>query len=169
MITSPIQAIEAIAKSEDRSRAIVFFLFFARFEYALKRTGFVTLSADAKANWTEYAQRHSELLERNSEERLGEAVAYLEKVPPKKQIVDSSGYLRWSDDFFTGSCDLARVFTLVRRIRNNLFHGGKFPEGPENDISRDRMLLDAGLVVMQACLDSDERLRTMFLDHLEDD
>jgi hypothetical protein len=54
-IMSPIASIEKIARSEDRARAIVFFLFFARFEYALKRAGFVRTQgakADAMADWT---------------------------------------------------------------------------------------------------------------------
>ena len=34
---TPLKAIQRIARSEDRLLAIQFFLFFSRFEYALKR------------------------------------------------------------------------------------------------------------------------------------
>jgi hypothetical protein len=162
---SPIVAIEQIARSEDRARAIVFFLFFARFEYALKRAGFTSKKEEAMADWTKYAGSFTNLLTENNEERFKGAIALLQSEPPKKQVV-SGGRLAWSADNYTGSFDLARIFVLVCRVRNNLFHGGKFPEGPEADISRDQKLLDAGIVIMQGCLDFDEHLRHYFLEDL---
>jgi hypothetical protein len=41
---------------------------------------------------------------------------------------------------------------MVRRVRNNLFHGGKFlaPEGAEND--RDQLLVQHSLTVLRACI-----------------
>lgn len=165
MSESPLQAIESIVNNEDRKPAIVFFLFFARFEYALKRVGFVLRSKDAKTDWMAFGRLHSDLLEKSKEERLREAVAYLQNSPPKKQIV-SRGGLQWMPDCYIGRWDLVRILTLVCRIRNNLFHGGKFPEGPEDDVSRDTKLLDAGVIIMQACLDSDDHLRHFFLEEL---
>jgi hypothetical protein len=162
---SPIALIEKIARSEDRARAIVFFLFFARFEYALKRAGFTSKREEAMADWKKYARSVASLLTENNEERFKEAVALLQSEPPKKQFV-LGGRLSWRADHDTGSFDLARIFVLVCRVRNNLFHGGKFPEGPEADISRDQKLLDAGIVIMQGCLDFDERLRHSFLEDL---
>jgi hypothetical protein len=85
--------------------------------------------------------------------------------PPMKQFV-SDGGLEFRPDRYTGSFDLARIFELVRRVRNNLFHGGKFQNGPEKDASRDQELLDAGITIMQACLDFDTNLRHWFLEGL---
>src|SRR6266496_5519848 len=138
---SPLKAIEHIAKSDDRARAITFFLFFARFEYALKRAGFVRDPEQPKADWDEYARRQSDLLDKNTEVQFRDAVAYLKKSPPKKQVISQHGELGWSDDRFSGPLDLSRVFILVRRVRNNLFHGEKFPIDPEGEFSRDRKLL----------------------------
>ena len=162
---SPITSIEEIARSEDRARAIVFFLFFARFEYALKRAGFTCKGEVAMADWTKYARSIASLLTENNEERFKGAVALFQSEPPKKQVV-SGGRLSWRADHETGSFDLVRVLLLVCRVRNNLFHGGKFPEGPEADISRDEKLLDAGIAIMQGCLDFDEHLRHCFLEDL---
>lgn len=69
-------------------------------------------------------------------------------------------------DNFSDAFDLDRLLVLVRRIRNNLFHGGKFPEGPEDDASRDRELLKSDIAVLQACLESDPQLMTSFLQGL---
>jgi hypothetical protein len=164
---SPRASIERIARSEDRERAIIFFLFFARIEYALKRADFTckTEKGDAMADWGKYARSVAGLTEKNKEERFRAAVSLLKDEPPKKQIV-SSGRLAWSADRYTGPFDLARIFDLLHRVRNNLFHGGKFPEGPEEETSRDQELLDACINITQACLDSDEHLRHCFLEEL---
>ena len=166
MSTSCRQAIEQIAQREDRALAIVFFLFFSRFEYALKRAGFVRGLDDAQADWAEYGRRHVTLLQADQDDSFRQAVDYLRQSPPKKQVV-TNGILAWNADRYTADFDLGRVLTLVCRTRNNLFHGGKFPKGHEPDISRDRHLLEVGLTIMQACLDHDETLRHIFLEALE--
>ncbi len=38
----------------------------------------------------------------------------------------------------------------VRRVRNNLFHGGKYFE--EDAVNRDERLIDCSLVVLEACV-----------------
>ena len=182
-----MSSIERIAKSTDHERAVVFFLFFARFEYALKEAGFVEKrrnrasehcaphggdarvrqSKDAKVNWTKYAAHCSALLANNKQSRFQRAVKYLRKNPPKKQIV-SGDRLDMTDDAFAGTWDMDRVLTLVRRIRNNLFHGGKRLVGhPEEAVSRDTELLNAGLAVVEACLDADAHLNSAFLEGLD--
>lgn len=162
---SPLHAIESIAKAEDLGRAIVFFLFFARFEYALKRAGYVSSSHDAKADWNRFAEGHATLLSSKRSDEFERAVQLIRDSPPKKQTI-REGRLGWAADNFVGTFDEARLLILVCRIRNNLFHGGKFPDGPEDDIARDRALLEAGLTVMQECLDVDTNLRILFLDQL---
>jgi len=182
-----LSSIERIAKSAVHERAIVFFLFFARFEYALKKAGFVekrsnrapkhcTLhggnarvrqSKDAETDWTKYAAHCSAFLANNKQPRFQRAVEYLQKHPPKKQTLSGSR-LHWTDDSFTGAWDMDRVLTLVRRVRNNLLHGGKRLVGhPEEAISRDKKLLNAGLTVMEACLDWDTNLKSAFLEELD--
>ena len=162
---TPIKAIEQIATIEDRSRAIVFFLFFSRFEYALKRAGYVAASEEAKADWNRYARENPAMFEKILASSAGKAAAFLQSAPPKKQVV-TDRRLDWKVDNYSAKFDLERLFTLVRRIRNNLFHGGKFPAGPEEELSRDQRLLDAGLAIMQVCLDQDLRLQSYFLEEL---
>ena len=161
-------AIEKIAKDGDRKRAVVFFLFFARFEYALKQARFVRRNGNrAEADWTRYAEHCAPLLDNNIQPRFQRAVEYLRNNPPKKQIVSGSR-LEWTDDSLSGAWDVDRLLTLVRRVRNNLFHGGKSLVGhPEEAISRDAKLLNAALAVLEACLDWDSNLRSLFLEELD--
>jgi len=187
MSSLALSLIERIAKSANRKRAVVFFLFFARFEYALKEAGFVKQrsnraaehgaphhagagvrqSKDAEVDWRKYSEHCAALLTNYKKLRFQKAIEYLRKKPPKKQIV-SGDRLDWTDDSFTGTWDMDRVLTLVRRVRNNLFHGGKrLVEHPEEAVSRDTKLLNAGLAVMEACLDWDTNLNSVFLEELD--
>lgn len=163
---TPLEAIERIAKSDDRDQAIIFFLFFSRFEYALKRAGFVAEVGDAKADWTRYAQQRPHLIANARDARFRGAVALLEQQTPKKQVL-IDGQLDWRGDRYDGEFTLDRIFTLVRRIRNNLFHGGKFPSGEQSAIERDRNLIRAGIAIMQMCLEDDNQLECLFLEELE--
>jgi hypothetical protein len=118
---SPIASIEQIARSEDRARAIVFFLFFARFEYALKRAGFTQEREEAMADWEKYAHSGvADLVAKNNKELLKAAVDLLQSKPPRKQVV-SEGRLDFSADRYMGSFGLARIFVLVCRVANESF------------------------------------------------
>lgn len=160
-----VDAIQEIAKRDDRSRDVVFFFYFARFEYALKRAGFGTETDDAQPDWDAFARKHSTLVTTDNEPGFQEAVAYLRGSPPKKQVATSTG-LEWTDDDFHGQFDLPRVLVLVRRVRNNLFHGGKFQSGLAAEVSRDTKLLDASLAVMEACLRSEPSVSYHFSEGL---
>jgi len=45
-----------------------------------------------------------------------------------------------------------RLLLLVRRVRNNLFHGGKFSNEAFEDIDRQERLLKGSLLVLKECL-----------------
>jgi hypothetical protein len=63
---------------------------------------------------------------------------------------------------------LTWLLLAIRTVRNNLFHGGKFPLIPMPDPSRDRDLLIHSLTILDAMLQLDVNVRTMFFEHLED-
>jgi hypothetical protein len=46
-------------------------------------------------------------------------------------------------------------------VRNNLFHGGKYLDGDEFEVARDRDILSAALAVLNglSCLDPDIKAR----------
>lgn len=47
-----------------------------------------------------------------------------------------------------GISDEQYVIELLKTVRNNLFHGGKYPDGPVEEIARNREILRASLVVL---------------------
>ena len=168
MTHSALDVIQQIVKSEDRALAYEFFLFFSRFEYALKRAGFVQANREGKvyaADWKCFTHKMGDLLSTCTDDSFRDAVAYIRSHPPKIQVLLGKR-LAWDKDDFANPFDVDRLLELVRRIRNNLFHGGKFPEGPEDDVSRDRKLLRSGITILRACLESSPTLMTPFLQGL---
>jgi hypothetical protein len=134
----------------DPRLACEFLAVFARYEFALKASGFAE-GDDAKAAWDRYARNIDAGLTQLNSAELTAAVDYLLGQPPKKQIL-VNGKLQWRDappDVHLPRAEQALL--MVRRVRNNLFHGGKFIPGDE----RDQVLVNHSLVVLQACLPLD--------------
>jgi hypothetical protein len=78
-----------------------------------------------------------------------------------RQIV-KDGELSWKDA--EAVKDIWSLFLAVRRVRNNLFHGGKLPQpiGPIPDVSRDQKLLAQTLGVLQFALEKSPHLKELF-------
>jgi hypothetical protein len=139
------------SRSESEVSLVLEFLFtFSRFEYALKRAGYRGQDGEAaKAEWDRFENDLTAL----SGDELAPVLArgeYILTTPPKKQVAHGGG-LGWEDSAPTAS-RIKTVLIYVCRVRNNLFHGGKFPEGPVHDVARDRDLLRAGISVLRALL-----------------
>jgi hypothetical protein len=68
--------------------------------------------------------------------------------------------MEWKTAVCDGAVELERLLCYVRRVRNNLFHGGKFWAGYEWE--RDQELVDASIRVLHACLSLDDRVRDFY-------
>jgi len=138
----------------DPALACEFLGVFARYEFALKAAGFADGDEKkAEAAWDRYARAIDARFSGLNSAELKTAVDYLLGRPPKKQIV-VKGKIDWLDA--PPDVNLPRaeqVFVMVRRVRNNLFHGGKFLAAEAGgDPDRDRLLVDHALTVLRACL-----------------
>lgn len=136
----------------DRELACEFLGIFARYEYALKAVGFANGDdRDVKAAWDQFARSIDAKLAQLDDEDLRTAATYLLREPPKKQILQNKR-LRWLDSPPDANLPQAeQVLLMVRRVRNNLFHGGKFLE-PQGNGERDHLLVSRSLTVLLACL-----------------
>ncbi|MGO9058111.1 MAG: hypothetical protein ACLQU2_12135 [Candidatus Binataceae bacterium] len=138
-----------------------FFGVFSRFEFALKEKGFLKGRQRAKPkkqraepDWCAFACKVVLRVEPGSE--LDQAITYLIKHPPWIQMCD----LEWEFQPLCGSTTTARAIDAARRVRNNLFHGGKHtPHSPDG---HDEILVRCALAVLRACLEQDEDLRAIF-------
>ena len=125
------------------------FRVFAQFEYCLKVTGYCVAGPGNAANpdWTRFARELPPLTEQAGAD-VAVAIAYMLGHPPKKQVyVDD--VLQWRIVAPQAQNENDLIFLYVRRVRNNLFHGGKF-NGRFFDPERSRELLEYSKVKLQA-------------------
>jgi hypothetical protein len=128
-------------------------------ESALKNSDFHCGDGDAKANWTKFGNSILGKLEADPE--LSEAVKYFAKQPPRKQVI-INGHLDWKDVNKQHHATL-ELLECVKRVRNNLFHGGKFsPTGEWFMPVRDEALFVHSISVLKACLRASEKLRAAY-------
>jgi len=57
---------------------------------------------------------------------------------------------------------LTLLLGCIRIVRNNLFHGGKFPLAPVQEPARNPLLLHHALVIIYACLPLDAEVNAYF-------
>jgi len=150
------ESIRKIGDSTDRKLAWYFFVFFSRFEYALKRGGYLAEgSGKAEPNWDRFASKNSEKFQAIENARLKQAIDYFKSSPPRRQV-RCDGHLDWSDPLkYTNGPLFVWLLLAIRTVRNNLFHGGKFPGFPVADPSRDRDLIENAIVVLEHALPLD--------------
>jgi hypothetical protein len=133
---------------------------FARFEYALKAAGFHNGDGDAQPNWRAFAESVADVFENPSASELSDSIRYILEHPPKKQVI-ANGLLAWSVSEPCTDLKSDRVLLYVRRVRNNLFHGGKF-NGRWFEPQRSERLLRHCLTILDACVDASKDVNDAF-------
>lgn len=138
----------------DEKIVFDFFSLFSRFEFALKRAGFLMHEKNAKPDWETYASALRGLFSKTDDEEFKIACAYLKGWPPKKQVVIQKKLAWEPTKQESGEPEERYVLRLVSIVRNNLFHGGKYPYtfGPTTNDDRNRRLLKDSVVILKQCL-----------------
>jgi hypothetical protein len=142
----------------DHNLLFEFFLTFARFEFALKAAGFVFGDLQrARPDWDRFG-RSLDLDTARRDPSCAAAVEYFSLHPPWRQVVTAEG-LAWDSTvgFATVEC-MEQVLDLVRRVRNNLFHGGKFSDEVHGGPNRNDRLLRHSLAILHRCLELSPRV-----------
>jgi len=162
-LASSRKSIEDEFKIPDKVKselATDFFHVFARFEYALKTVGYYKNQEDAKPNWDKFAIELEDIFQNPSPGKFADAVNYFKENPPKKQIINSNNELGWA--LIEPSSYLAdKILIYVKKVRNNLFHGGKASTIPLLE-PRDEKLLKHSLVILKKCLSENSKVRMAF-------
>ncbi len=140
----------------DHDLLFEFFLTFARFEFSLKAAGFVTGDhREAKPDWLGFGETLDLDLARQ-DSKCAEAIDYLGLHPPWRQVMKANALAWDSTVAFTRLDRLQCVLDLVRRVRNNLFHGGKFNDEVHSGPGRNELLIRHSLSVLHRCLELSE-------------
>ena len=152
----------------DRELLFEFYLTFSRFEYALKASGLFKrpnsksikkfkekgVLPEAQPDLDRFAVslRDRDAFHANRTQALKQACEYILNSPPMKQVIINDGVAWETTVRPTSETEVEFLLRMVRCIRNNLFHGGKYNIEVHEDTGRTEMLLRSSLVILEECL-----------------
>lgn len=132
--------------------AFKLFKIFAQYEFFLKMHGFTSegLNNGINLNWDKFSNEIGAQIFENKNDQLQIAIDNLFNAPPKKQIL-KEGKLSWQGQ--KNDTDIKKtpqlLFSYIRRVRNNLYHGGKF-SGHWFDPERSETLINSSLIILES-------------------
>lgn len=139
----------------DREIVLAFFWKFSVFECALKREGFLRRGRNdvAEPDWAKFGKWICGRFRDVRSSAFPDALHTLIDARPRRQIVRGA-VLGWEEiQRRDEESEEEFVLRLVRAARNNLFHGGKYPDGSIEEIARDKTILEAALAVLEGCFE----------------
>lgn len=147
----------------DKELACEFLGVFSRLECALKECGFVSGDGNrVKADWRKFAGNINKEFAAIDDGVTKAARDYLLNFPPKKQVL-RNGNVQWVDIILDPNWSSAEsTLFMIRQVRNNLFHGGKFLKSPESVNDRDKLLVKNSLIVLYACISFHDCLKNVY-------
>ena len=137
----------------DRELVLEFFWKFSVFECALKREGFLRADRNrgAQPDWGKFGQSIRGRFGEVHANGFQDGLRTLIRASPRRQVV-RGGQLGWQPIQQQGEeSEEEFALRLVKTARNNLFHGGKYPDGPVEEVARNKEILRAALGVLQCC------------------
>jgi len=142
--------------------ACEFLAVFSRFEYALKSTGYVKGNGDwLRVAWKQFGRDVDERFRTDMTKEVIDAVGFLTDQPPRKQVFSKG--LRFKDCPPDAQQPKAvQVLLMVGRVRNNLFHGGKYLSEGETEAGRNEHLVRCSVIVLEYCLRLDLNVQASY-------
>lgn len=149
----------------DQGLVSDFFILFCCFEYALKRGG--CLREDKTGPWPDwwrFADDNCQVFDGQTDDAFHQATEYLIANPPRLQTKTEGGVVDYEANPrpMAGDSRLRQAVNAMQRVRNNLFHGGKFRNGEIEDPARNECLLRHSITVLEHAVELDERLKRVF-------
>lgn len=146
----------------SKELALEFFLVFSRVEFALKAAGYAYQSRDgAKPAWDRFARELKDTFNPDINAELETAYAYYIGLPPQKQVF-KDGVLGWENSIPTNHSPIETLMIYIRRVRNNLFHGGKFNPQNYDETERNEYLLKFALCILKETLNLNHRVQRAY-------
>ena len=138
---------------------IEFMAVFSRFEYALKSAGFAYGGSKiVNPAWDKFANEIHHQFEQIDDEPLRKSVKFLLEKPPRKQVLIDDKLSFKEQIIDKQQCTTQQSLKMIRTVRNNLFHGGKYCIGEENEDGRNQQLVESSLKVLEHCCQLDKEV-----------
>ena len=152
------------ATSVQKELLLKFVIVFSRFEYALKRGGYRQKGDAAKPDWDKFAQE-CESLQPEAVLQLKTSGEYLISRPPGKQVYIDDDCLDFVPIKFANEPHLAeKLIRYIKTVRNNLFHGGKYPGKYIDEPGRNAELLESSIATLICLLKTNKKLQGLFIE-----
>ena len=90
------------------------------------------------------------------DQELSRAVKFLLTEPPRKQVLNGTRVCFVDQTIDPNQRITQQLVRIVRTVRNNLYHGGKYLPDGEIEEGRNKRLVEASLSVLLACVSLDE-------------
>ncbi len=150
--------IDMTAANKLPTRGEELFRIFSRFEYALKEIGYAApgkRNDEVEVSWDQFVTDRlgHGFFQRVIDEEIAPTIS---SNPPKRQVVDGQT-LEWRHTAPPKSAQ--DLFGAVRRVRNNLFHGGK---AGDPDADRNTELVSEAISVLMEALKAGGDIRDPF-------
>lgn len=137
----------------EKNLVYEFLVVFSRLEYAAKMSKFVEplLEGEQERKLTILWDDVSDQIEGNwtialkEDDELKKAVDYYDTHPPEKQILTING-IEFKSTEIQNVAHSSKMLLAVRRVRNNLFHGGKASKS--ENVERSSALLRNGITII---------------------
>lgn len=133
--------------------ACEFLAVFSRFEYALKSTEYA-YGNEGKVEpwWDKFSNDIDGAFNKITEPEFLEATDYLLKSPPRKQALSNDRIIFNDQTIDNNQAKAHQVFKMIRTVRNNLFHGGKYLPNGEMEEGRNKRLVESSLLILKSCV-----------------
>jgi hypothetical protein len=133
----------------DQALVLEFFMKFSRFEFALKLTGFARGNENyVEPAWRRFMQHISNSFDKNHTRELEKACEYFLVNPPHQQVLIGNT-LGWNRNIPNNTnSEPELIIELVKRVRNNLFHDGKYNAEIHEETARSEELLRNALIIL---------------------
>ncbi|MDH0423618.1 hypothetical protein ACMFLR_22340 [Delftia tsuruhatensis] len=141
----------------DPPESIAYFKIFTRIEYSLKQAGYSKINQKNNtidADWEKFARFTSENFKEEHFPGYISAKEYLLAEPPRRQIGAADGSIAFEEvpGALAGRNDFERLISAAKRVRNNLYHGGKMSWN--DDYERNNILIKHCHEVLEAAVKS---------------
>ena len=146
----------------QEKRCNEFFSLFARFEYAMKAVGFRRkTNGRIQLLWNDMADSVKECLIDKNNTDLQSAISYILSHPPMREDLVKDE-LKWVEAKANRGDEKYDLFVYICRVRNNLFHGGKYKGKYLSDPERSLELIEHCSTVLNACLEANDDLNEAY-------
>ena len=144
--------------ADDKALVFDFVGYFSRMEYSMKRAGCIKPNTNkVEVSWDVFIERNQHAFQNCD---LNELCPTLYNDPPKNLVFDENGEVCWQDVPPEGSAvSLLTLSLSLRRVRNNLFHGGKYHGDGVHGFDRSSDLLREGIDLIKHMALMDEGVK----------